>query len=126
MDRREFIVALGAVAGFAPMSQAYARFGGGAFLDQAIPGVGLTVSGSPRELRLHFNLGVVAAMSSVEVMTSAGAEIPVGRPVGDPADQQTVTVKLGRPLSPGVYTVRWHMVSIRARPTTGAYRFTVS
>ncbi len=126
MDRRKFIAAAGSVAAFAPASQAYARFGGGAFLDHAVPGVGLTVSGSPRELRLHFDLGVVADLSSVQVITSTGAAIPVSTPVNDPSDQQIVIVRLGRALPPGTYTVRWHMVSVNKRPTSGTFHFTVS
>ncbi len=126
MDRRKFIAAAGRIAAFAPASQAYARFGGGAFLDHAAPGVGLTVSGSPRELRLHFDLGVVADLSSVQVITSTGALIPVSKPVNDPSDQQIVIVRLGRALPPGTYTVRWHMVSVNKRPTSGTFHFTVS
>jgi copper resistance protein C len=97
-----------------------------AFLDHAVPGVGSTVSGSPRELRLYFNLGVVVALSSVQVITSTGAAIPVSRPVNDPSDQQIVIVRLGRALLPGTYTVSWHTASVRGRPASGAYRFTVS
>jgi len=126
MDRRKFIAAAGSVAAFAPASQAYARFGGGAFLDHAVPGVGLTVSGSPSELRLHFDLGVVADLSSVQVITSTGAAIPVSKPVNDPSDQQIVIVRLGRALPPGTYTVTWHMVSVNKRPTSGTFHFTVS
>ena len=126
MDRRKFIAAAGSVAAFAPASQAYARFGGGAFLDHAVPGVGLTVSGSPRELRLHFDLGVVADLSSVQVIASTGAAIPVSKPVNDPSDQQIVIVRLGRALPPGTYTVSWHMVSVNKRPTSGTFHFTVS
>ena len=100
MDRRKFIAAAGSVAAFAPASQAYARFGGGAFLDHAVPGVGLTVSGSPRELRLHFDLGVVADLSSVQVITSTGGAIPVSKPVNDTSDHQIVIVRLGRALPP--------------------------
>ena len=126
MDRRKFIAAAGSVAAFAPASQAYARFGGGAFLDHAVPGVGLTVSGSPSELRLHFDLGVVADLSSVQVITPTGAAIPVSKPVNDPSDQQIVIVRLGRALPPGTYTVTWHMVSVNKRPTSGTFHFTVS
>jgi copper resistance protein C len=126
MDRRKFIAAAGSVAAFAPASQAYARFGGGAFLDHAVPGVGLTVSGSPSELRLHFDLGVVADLSSVQVITPTGAAIPVSKPVNDPSDQQIVIVRLGRALPPGTYTVSWHMVSVNKRPTSGTFHFTVS
>jgi methionine-rich copper-binding protein CopC len=126
MDRRKFIAAAGSVAAFAPASQAFARFAGGAFPDHAVPGVGLTVSGSPRELRLHFDLGVVADLSSVQVITSTGAAIPVSKPVNDPSDQQIVIVRLGRALPPGTYTVTWHMVSVNKRPTSGTFHFTVS
>jgi copper resistance protein C len=84
------------------------------------------VSGSRRELRLYFNLGVVAALSSVQVITSTGAAIPVSRPVNDPSDQQIVIIRLGRALPPGTYTVSWHTASVRGRPASGAYRFTVS
>jgi methionine-rich copper-binding protein CopC len=126
MDRRKFIAAAGSVAAFAPALQAYARFGGGAFLDHAVPGVGLTVSGSPRELRLHFDLGVIAALSSVQIITSSGAAIPVSKPVNDPSDRQIVIVRLGRALPPGTYMVSWHMVSVHKRPTSGTFHFTVS
>jgi hypothetical protein len=44
MDRREFIAAAVSVAAIASTSKAFARFRGGAFLDHAVPGVGLTVS----------------------------------------------------------------------------------
>ena len=126
MDRREFLAGAGWVAAVASTSQAYARFGGGAFLDHAVPGVGLTVSGSPSELRLHFDLGVIAALSSVQVITSTGTAIPVSKPVNDPSDPQTVIVELGRALGSGTYKVSWHMISINQRPTSGTFHFTVS
>ncbi len=69
MDRREFIAAAGSFVAFAPASQAFAQMGG-AFLDHAVPGVGLTVSGSPSEIKLYFTMGVIAASSSVLVMSS--------------------------------------------------------
>ena len=76
MDRRKFIAAAGSVVAFAPASQAFAQMAA-AFLDHAVPGVGLTVSGPVRELRLYFNLGVAAARSSVQVINSTGAAIAV-------------------------------------------------
>jgi len=126
MDRRKFIAAAGSVAAFAPVSGAYAWFRPGVILDHAVPGVGLIVSGSPRELTLYFDLGVIAALSSVQIITSSGAAIPVSKPVNDPSDQQIVIVRLGRALPPGTYMVSWHMVSVHRRPASGTYRFTVS
>ena len=43
-----------------------------AFLDHAVPGVGMTVSGPVRELRLCYTQGVVTAFSAVSVASSAG------------------------------------------------------
>jgi copper resistance protein C len=126
MDRRKFIAAAGAVAGIVPARQAFARFMGGAYLDHAVPGVGLTVAGSPREVRLYFTLGVIAALSSVQITNSAGTAIAASRPVNDPSDQQILVVRLKRALSRGTYKVSWHAVSIHERPTSGTFRFTVS
>jgi copper resistance protein C len=126
MNRRQFIAAAGSVATFAPASLAHARFRGGAVLDHAVPGVGLTVSGSPRELRLYFDLDVVSGLSKVQVIASTGAVIPVSRPVNDPSDQRIVIVRLGRALSPGIYRVSWLVVSIHERPSSGTFHFTVT
>ena len=126
MDRRKFIAAAGIAAWVASTSEAFARFRGGAFLDHAVPGVGLTVSGPVRELRLYFNLGVIAAFSSVQVIRPTGAVISASRPVNDPSDQQIVTVRFKPALPPGTYLVTWHVVSIYQRPTSGTFHFTVS
>jgi len=125
VDRRKFIAVVGSVVAFAPASQAFAQMAA-AFLDHAVPGVGLTVSGPVRELRLYFNLGVATARSSVQITTSTGAAIAASKPVNDPSDQQIVIVRLGRALPPGTYSVSWHTVSVRGRSASGTYRFTVS
>jgi methionine-rich copper-binding protein CopC len=43
-----------------------------AFLDHAVPGVGMEVSGPVRELRLWYTQGVVTAFSAVSVTSSTG------------------------------------------------------
>ncbi len=126
LDRRQFFAAAGGIAVAIPASRAFARFRGGAFLDHAVPGVGLTVSGPVRELRLSFTIGVIAAASSVEVRGPTGALIASSRPANDPSDQSVVAVRFGRALPPGVYRVSWHVVSVHRRPTSGTFRFTVS
>lgn len=97
-----------------------------AFLDHAVPGVGMTVNGSPHELRLYFTQGVVTAFSAVSVTSATGAAIPASKPVNDPSDQQTVIVRIGRALPPGTYTVSWRVLSVDTHTTTGTFRFTVS
>ena len=126
MDRREFIAADGSVTAVASASHASEWFMRGAFLDHAVPGVGLTVSGPLREVRLYFDRGVIAALSSVQVISSTGARVPASRPVNDPSDQQVVIVRLKRALPPGTYRVIWYVVTVDQRQASGAYLFTVS
>jgi copper resistance protein C len=66
-----------------------------AFLDHAVPGVGMTVTGSPGELRFYFTQSVVTAFSRVQVVSDSGASIPCGKPVNDPSDPSVITVRLG-------------------------------
>jgi copper resistance protein C len=97
-----------------------------AFLERAVPSVGGTVSGSPREIRLYFTQGVVTAFSHVHLVSDAGAVVPTGKLVNDPTDRQTVIVRLGRGLPRGTYTVTWVVVSVDTHTTQGTFSFTVS
>ena len=97
-----------------------------AFLDHGVPGVGMTVSGPVREIRLYYTQGVVTAFSAVSVTSSTGASIPASKPVNDPSDQQIVIVRLGRALGPGTYTVSWRALSVDTHTTTGTFHFTVT
>ncbi|MGH6935766.1 MAG: copper homeostasis periplasmic binding protein CopC [Methylocella sp.] len=97
-----------------------------AVLDHAIPSVGGTVSGSPRELRLYFTQGVVAAFSHVHVVSDAGSVVPTGKLVTDSSDKTIVIVRLGRALPRGTYTVTWVVVSVDTHTTQGTFSFTVS
>jgi copper resistance protein C len=97
-----------------------------ALLDHAIPSVGSTVSGSPREVRLFFSQGVVPAFSHVHVVSTAGAVIPTGKLVNDPSDPSIVIVRLGRALGPGTYSLSWQVTSVDTHVTQGTFTFTVS
>lgn len=97
-----------------------------AFLDRAVPGVGVTVNGSPSELQLTFSQNIVPAFSGVTLAAAGGAAVPVGKPVLDPANQSTLHVPLGHALKPGTYVVSWHVVSVDTHPTSGTYKFIVA
>jgi methionine-rich copper-binding protein CopC len=97
-----------------------------AFLDHAIPSVGGTVGGSPREIRLFFTQGVVTAFSHVHVVSDAGSVVPTGKLVTDSSDKTVVIVRLGRALPRGTYTVTWVVVSVDTHTTQGTFSFTVS
>ncbi|HXW71759.1 MAG TPA: copper resistance protein CopC [Methylocella sp.] len=124
MDRREFIARAGSLAFFASPLPAFARMG--VSFDHAVPGVGTTVSGPVRELRLYFGIGVPAALASVQITNSAGVTIPTTRPVGDPSDQRIVIVHFSGALSSGTYKVSWRFDGIPQRPASGTFYFNVS
>jgi copper resistance protein C len=97
-----------------------------AFLDHGEPGVGMTVSGPVRVIRLYYTQGVVTAFSHVHVVNDAGAVIPTGKLVNDPSDQQIVIIRLGRALGPGGYSLTWQVTSVDTHVTQGTFHFTVS
>ena len=93
-------------------------------LESAVPPVGGSVA-SPSEIRLKFGEGVEPRFSGVTVVGANGAPATVGAPSVDPVDKSVLIVKVTKPLAPGVYTVRWHAVSVDTHKTQGSFNFTV-
>jgi methionine-rich copper-binding protein CopC len=97
-----------------------------ALLKKAVPAVGGTVSGSPKEIRITFSEGVEPRFSSITLASEAGAATPIGKPNVDPADNSVLVAPISQALKPGVYTVTWHVVSIDTHKTQGSFNFTVA
>ena len=95
-----------------------------ALLQKAVPAVGGTVS-SPSEIRLEFSEGVEPRFTGVALTSASGAAQPVGKSAVAPGDNKVLIVKIGKKLSPGVYTVNWHAVSVDTHHTQGSFNFTV-
>ncbi len=112
---------IGAILAFA-MSPAAAF--AHAQLDSAQPPVGGTVS-SPAEIRLKFTEGLEPKFSGLTLGAENGAAQPLGGIGVDPSDNSVMIAKVGKPLAPGVYTVKWHAVSVDTHHTQGAFTFTV-
>ena len=93
-----------------------------AFLEQAVPPVGGTVS-PPKEVRLTFSEGVEPRFSGIEVVTSDRQAIATGPAFRDPANDKQLVIELPS-LASGRYTVRWHVVSVDTHRTEGEYTFT--
>ena len=122
--RGSIVLSFAAAAAFAPVltpSSALAH----AHLRSAVPAAGATISSAPDELQLSFSEGVVPALSSVKVTTAAGAAIAAAKPTADAADPKLLRVHVEKPLGPGAYVVRWHVVATDTHPTSGTYKFTV-
>ncbi len=94
-------------------------------LDKAVPAVGGTVS-SPSEIRLKFTEGVEPRFSGIALTAAGGAAQPLGKAGVDPADNSVLIVKVAKKLPPGVYTVKWHAVSVDTHHTQGSFYFTVA
>jgi copper resistance protein C len=109
-----------ALAGVLAATPAFAH----AFLDHAIPAVGGTVTGSPRQLQITYTENIVLPFCGVRIAAANGAAVPASKPrLGAPNE---LVVKLGRALKPGTYVVSWHVVSVDTHHTQGTYKFTVA
>ncbi len=95
-----------------------------AFLDHAVPAVGGTVTASPPEVSAWFTEEVEPAFSKIEVADASGNRVDKGDTHVDPADATLLHVSL-KPLGPGTYHVRWHVVSVDTHHTQGEFTFTV-
>jgi methionine-rich copper-binding protein CopC len=92
-----------------------------AFLDHASPLVGSTVAAGPHEVSLWFTQNVEAAFSAVEVSDANGARVDQGT-----AQISGNTMRVGlKPLAPGTYRVRWHVLSVDTHKTEGNFTFHV-
>jgi methionine-rich copper-binding protein CopC len=95
-----------------------------ALLDHADPRVGNTVKSPPQAISLWFTQTVEPAFSTIEVRDAAGARVDTGKASVDAADRKLLRVPV-KPLPPGAYTVRWHVLSVDTHITEGNFSFHV-
>jgi methionine-rich copper-binding protein CopC len=92
-----------------------------AFLDHASPLVGSTLATAPHEVSLWFTQNIEAAFSAVEVSDAKGARVDQGK-----AQISGNAMRVGlKPLAPGTYRVRWHVLSVDTHKTEGNFTFRV-
>jgi methionine-rich copper-binding protein CopC len=92
-----------------------------AFLDHAEPRVGSTTPAAPKEVVLFFSQNIEPAFSEVEVSDANGARVDQGKP-----NVSATTMRIGlKPLPPGLYRVRWHVLSVDTHSTEGNFTFQV-
>jgi copper resistance protein C len=92
-----------------------------AFLDHAEPRVGSTVPTAPRELSLTYTQNLEPAFSAVEVSDANGKRVDLGKP-----SISASVMRVGlKPLLPGTYRVRWHVLSVDTHTTEGNFTFHV-
>jgi methionine-rich copper-binding protein CopC len=93
---------------------------------KAVPAVGGKVTASPKEVRLSFSEGVEPRFSGIALAMETDATEPTGKPSVDSADNRVLVAAVLQALKPGIYTVRWHAVSVDTHRTQGSFNFTVA
>ena|SRR5579862_7326636 len=115
---------IAALAVLAMASGTVSRAGAHAFLDHASPAVGSVVPSAPPAATLWFTQELEPAFSSVTVTDQSGQQVDLGNARVPPghADQLQIGLKA---VPPGIFTVRWHVVSVDTHTTDGSFTFTV-
>jgi methionine-rich copper-binding protein CopC len=96
-----------------------------AFLERASPPVGSEIAVSPPEVSITFTEGVEPLFSTIEVHGPNGAAVSAGTPHVAPDNNRVLSVQLPK-LTPGTYTVSWHVTSVDTHKTEGNFQFTVT
>ena len=96
-----------------------------AFLDHAVPAVGSTIHGSPREVKLWFTGNIESAFSTIRVFDVEGKKVDKGDTQVDEADSKALRVTLV-PLRPGKYRVSWRALSVDTHVSDGEFSFEVA
>ena len=95
-----------------------------AFLLRSEPVVGGVVREAPKQVHLWFSEPVELAFSGIELSSATGSALNgqnLGLVTGHP-DQMTIDLPS---LAPGLYRVKWHVVSVDTHVTEGTFTFTV-
>jgi methionine-rich copper-binding protein CopC len=95
-----------------------------AFLDSALPRVGSSIQTAPQQVVLTFTQGVEPDFSRIEVDDASGGRVDDGAAHSE-GDKTRLAVPL-KTLSPGRYTVIWHVTSVDTHKTQGRFNFTVT
>ena len=88
------------------------------------PPAGATLTAPPGEIILWFNERLERHFHAVTVTDGQGRPIPTQDPHVDPADPTKLTVTV-EPVPPGLYRVRWRVLSRDGHVAEGAFSFTV-
>ena len=96
-----------------------------AHLQQPLPAAGSEVEASPQALTLNFSEGIETQFSGVNLTGPQQKTITLGKPVRSDSNKAQLTVPVEQALTPGEYTVNWHVVSVDGHKTKGQYTFTV-
>jgi copper resistance protein C len=94
-------------------------------LRSASPAADAPSASFPTEIKLDFSEGVIVKFSGLELKDDRGKTIETGVATTDPKDKKRLVVPVLAPLTPGRYTVNWHVVSEDTHRAQGQYSFRI-
>jgi hypothetical protein len=120
LERRALLLAAVALLPGTSVRPAFAH----ALLDKSEPARRATLAKPPAAVRLWFNERLEPAFSSLDVVDSAGR--PVTTEAARVSAQDSKLLELALPaLAPGVYTVRYKVLSVDGHTVKASFPFTV-
>ncbi|OYX36737.1 MAG: hypothetical protein B7Y99_00245 [Caulobacterales bacterium 32-69-10] len=120
MTNRVTCIALaGALALTASYAVAHPR------LISASPERGEKLASSPKEVRVKFSEPIKTASSKFELQDAAGKALRTGALKNATGDQSTVVLPIAAKLGPGIYSVKWSVVSEAHASVPGRYNFEI-
>ena len=96
-----------------------------AHLKNQYPAADAKVTAAPQALTLNFSEGIEPRFSGVTVTGSQQQTVKIGAVKRNDNDKTQLIVPIEQALTPGEYTVAWHVVSVDGHKTQGSYRFSV-
>lgn len=95
-----------------------------AYLAKAVPAQRAILFAPPERVQLWFNERLEPAFSSLSVTDAAGAAVDKGDTQVATDDPKQLTVGL-KPLAPGIYTVKFRVLSVDGHVVATQFNFTV-
>lgn len=96
-----------------------------AHLKHQYPAADANVDAAPQALTLNFSEGIEPKFSGVKITGAKQQDVKTGPVKRNENDKTQLIVPLEQALTPGEYTVEWHVVSVDGHKTTGNYHFSV-
>ena len=96
-----------------------------AHLKHQYPAADANVTAAPQALTLNFSEGIEPKFSGVKITGAKQQDVKTGPVKRNENDKTQLIVPLEQALTPGEYTVDWHVVSVDGHKTTGNYHFSV-
>ena len=96
-----------------------------AHLKHQYPAADANVDAAPQALTLNFSECIEPKFSGVKITGAKQQDVKTGPVKRNENDKTQLIVPLEQALTPGEYTVDWHVVSVDGHKTTGNYHFSV-